>query len=250
MNRDAQYQFNLSITKTVKWLIILTVGIWFFGQIIGEHFLRIPISRYFALYPAKVITEFQVWQLGSYMFLHSLQVSHVVLNMLTLWYFGSELENHWGRKFFLTYYLLTGFGAAVIYCVGCLIYFFINPQSTAMVVPVMGASGSVFGLLLAFGVIFGERTIHFMMVFPMKAKYFVLIIGGIEVASLLTADVNGGDVAYLAHIGGIISGFLTLQGWTYFKRWQWNYRAKKRKNLRLVVDNDQKNNRNDPKYWN
>jgi membrane associated rhomboid family serine protease len=114
----------------------------------------------------------------------------------------------------------------------------------------LGGSGSVFGLLLAFGVIFGERVIHFMMVFPMKAKYFVLIIGGIEVASLLTADVNGGDVAYLAHIGGIASGFITLQGWAYFKRWQWNYRAKKRKNLRLVVDNDQKTNRNDPKYWN
>jgi membrane associated rhomboid family serine protease len=250
LNRDVQYQFRLSITPTVKWLIIISCAIWFFGQIIAEHFLKVPISRYFALYPAKVILDFQIWQLGSYIFLHSLQVTHVVFNMITLWYFGSELENHWGKKFFLSYFLITGIGAAVIYCVGSFIYFMFNPQSSLMVVPVMGASGSVFGLLLAFGVIFGERIIHFLMVFPMKAKYFVLLIGAIEMASLLTADVNGGDVAYLAHLGGILSGFLTLQGWNWVKRWQWNYRAKKRKNLRLVVDNETKNNTNDPKYWN
>jgi membrane associated rhomboid family serine protease len=113
----------------------------------------------------------------------------------------------------------------------------------------MGASGAIFGLLLAYGILFGERIIHVMMVFPMKAKYMVMILGAVEVASLLTADVNGGDVAYLAHLGGLISGYLALLGWTKYQRLQWSQKAKKKHgNLRLVVDNEKEQKA--PKYWN
>ena len=103
--------------------------------------------------------------------------------------------------------------------------------------------------MLAYGILFGERTIYLMGAFPIKAKFFVLIMGAIQVSSLLTADVNGGDVAYLCHIGGLLSGYLILLGWTRIQRLQWNMKGKKRgRNLRLVVDNEK--SEKTPKYWN
>lgn len=247
----SQLQFNVGISPTVKKLIIANVAIWFGLQVILERFAGLPISHYFALRPNDVLFDFQIWQLGSYMFLHTYQVSHIVFNMLMLWFIGTELEQRWGPKFFLSYYIVTGVGAAVIYCLGTWIYFLFKPGTMSMVVPVMGASGAIFGLLLAYGILFGERVISFMMLFPMKAKYFVMILGAIELSSLLTSDVNGGDVAYLAHIGGLISGFLTLKIWASLKRNQWGKKPKKKGGgkLRLVVDNEEESQKT-PKYWN
>ena len=186
------------------------------------------------------------------MFLHTYQVSHIFFNMLMLWFTGTELENRWGRRFFLTYYILSGVGAALIYCLGTWIYFLFHPSTLGLTVPVMGASGAIFGLLLAYGILFGERQILVFGVIPMKAKIFVLILGLMELASLLTSDVNGGDVAYLAHIGGLISGYLILIGWTRLKQSMWMSKTKKKnRNLRLVVDNEKPSKTGDnPKYWN
>lgn len=247
-----QVQMNFSITPTVKWLIIANIAVWLGCQVVLERFMGVGFSRWFALYPAKVLYDFSIWQLVSYMFLHTFQVSHIVFNMLMLWMLGGELEARWGRKFFLSYYLLTGFGAALIYCIGTWIYFLWKPGTHALVVPVMGASGAIFGLLLAYGILFGERTIHAFLIFPMKAKYFVMILGFIELASLLTSDVNGGDVAYLAHLGGLASGYLTLLGWTRLQQVLWARKArKKNRNLRLVVDNEKTPKTGEgPKYWN
>ena len=117
----------------------------------------------------------------------------------------------------------------------------------------MGASGAIFGLLLAYGILFGERTLHFMMLFPMKAKMFILILAGVEIVSLLGSGVTGGEVANLAHLGGFAAGYLTLLGFTKWKRYKWDRKSnKKGRNLRLVVDNDNIENKtgNSPKYWN
>jgi len=256
MSRN-QMQMNFSITPTVKWLIIINVAVWLGCQVILEQYIGpmvggLNFSRWFALYPAKVLYDFSIWQLGTYMFLHTYQVTHIVFNMLMLWFLGAELEARWGRKFFLSYYLITGIGAGFIYCVGTWIYYFYKPGTTALVVPVMGASGAVFGLLLAYGILFGERTIYALGVIPMKAKFFVMIMGFIELASLLTSDVNGGDVAYLAHLGGLASGYLTLIGWTRIQQVMWARKTKKKnRNLRLVVDNDKPSKTGEgPKYWN
>jgi membrane associated rhomboid family serine protease len=249
MNRYNQPQIAWTMAPTVKALIIINVAIWFVGQIILEKFAGLPLSRFFALVPARVLFDYQIWQVFSDMFLHTFSVFHILFNMLLLWFIGTELEQRWGRKGFLAYYLVTGVGAAIIYCLGTLIYSIFVPTTTSLIVPVMGASGAIFGLLLAYGILFGERIIHVMMVFPMKAKYMVMILGAVEVASLLTADVNGGDVAYLAHLGGLISGYLALLGWTKYQRLQWSQKAKKKHgNLRLVVDNEKEQQA--PKYWN
>lgn len=243
---------NFSISPTVKWIVIANVSIWLGFQILLEQYGGVAFSRWFALYPAKVLYDFFLWQPFTYMFLHTYQVTHILFNMLMLWFLGTELENRWGKKFFLSYYVLTGAGAAFFYCVGTWIYFLIKPGTNSLVIPVMGASGAIFGLLLAYGILFGERVIYAMGVFPIKAKFFVMIMGLVEVASLLTSDVNGGDVAYLAHLGGLLSGYLILVGRTRLQQYRWSRKAKRKtRNLRLVVDNDRAPKTGEgPKYWN
>lgn len=248
-----QVQFDFGISKMVKYLIILNVSIWLVFQVILEQYAGLPFSKLFALYPAKFMFDFHLWQAVSYMFLHTYQVSHILFNMLMLWFLGTELEKRWGSRFFLNFYLMTGVGAALIYCAGTYIYFLFKPSTMGLVIPVMGASGAVFGLLLAYGILFGERTIYFMMLFPMKAKYFVMILGAVEVASLLTSNVSGGDVAYLAHLGGLASGYIVLLMQSRLQRLEFSRKAKKKQGrLKLVVDNEKETKKtgDGPKYWN
>lgn len=254
MYRSANSQFSLPLTPMVKKLLILNVGIWFFLQVILEGMFKVPaVSPWLALRPSDVIFNFSVWQIFTYMFLHSTgQIMHILFNMLMLWFFGSELEERWGSKKFLAYYLSCGAGAAVIYIVGVAIYSLITGTQLSLNIPVIGASGAIFGLLLAQAILFGERIVHFFMIFPMKTKYFVLLMGAIQMASMMTTGFAGGEVAYLAHLGGIAAGYLYLLGWSSISKYQKQKKSrKKNSNLRLVVDNrDEKKGSKDPKYWN
>ncbi|MGE5085494.1 MAG: rhomboid family intramembrane serine protease [Bacillota bacterium] len=249
MNRSVSFQ-TAPLTPAVKWLLIINVSVWFVLQVMVEGFLRVPFTPFFALYPGKVLFNFEIWQLVTYMFLHSMQVTHILFNMLMLWFFGAELEQRWGTKFFLTYYFSSGVGAAILYCLGTWGYSLATGSQTGLIVPVVGASGAIFGLLLAQGIIFGERIVYFFMVFPMKTKVFVAVMGIVQLASLMTSGVSGGEVAYLAHLGGLLAGFITLQVKAWFTRQDFKKRAKnKGRNLRLVVDNEKKSEK-PPKYWN
>lgn len=240
-------------TPAVKWLMIVSGTIWFFGQVLLESFLRVPLTSWLALYPQKVIFNFFGWQLFTYMFLHTLQISHILFNMLLLWFIGSELEQRWGSRFFTIYYLICGVGAAILYTLGMAVYAAVSGHQMGLYIPVIGASGAVFGLLLAYGILFGERVIYFFMIFPMKAKYFVLVMGLIEFASMVTASIEGSEVAYLAHLGGLATGYLFLVSYTKWQRRKWNQKSSakhKGRNLKLVVDNDRDNPPDGPKYWN
>lgn len=247
-----QIQMDFSISKTLKWLIGVNLGVWLIFQIIMEGYLNIPFSTFFALIPGKVLFDFNIWQIFTYMVLHTSQPMHVLMNMFMLWALGRELEERWGSRRFLIFYILSGAGAGLIYTLGVFIYFLIKPGTLSLVIPVMGASGAVFGILLAYGILFGERVIYFFGIIPMKAKVMVMIMGFIELSSLLTSNVNGGDVAYLAHLGGLASGYIVLKSWNKIQQYQWNQKAKQRnRNLKLVVDNENKPKSGDgPKYWN
>lgn len=250
MNRSIAFQ-TAPFTPMVKWLLIINVAIWFVFQILIEGFFRIPVTSWLSLVPEKVIVNFQVWEVFTYMFLHSPnQVTHILFNMLMLWFFGGELEQRWGSKFFLTYYLLTGVGAAIIYVFGIWIYALVTGSSTGLIVPVIGASGSIFGLLLANALLFGERIVYFFMIFPMKTKFFVAIMGLIQIVSMMTSSVAGGEVAYLAHLGGLIAGYLVLKIKSTLPPGGFGGKKNKNKgrNLRLVVNNEK--NDKPPKYWN
>lgn len=250
---------TLPVTPMVKKIGIATLAVWVLGQLIGEKMAGLPVMEFFALTPSSLFFEFYVWQVFSYMFLHSYGVFHILFNMLLLWWLGAELEQKWGAKFFLTYYLACGVGAAIIYAVCMAVYALIAGSNPGLTVPVVGASGAIYGLMMAYGMIFGERIIYFMMMFPMKAKHMVLLLAFIQIVSLLSEGGSSG-VAYLAHLGGFVSGFLFLKGMN------WSHKAKRssgvghvkasvtksKTKLRLVVNNkdDSEGVPKDPKYWN
>lgn len=239
----------LPLTKMVKYLIITNVVVWVFFQVILEGYIfpSLDLTLYFGLVPQVIFLKFFVWQFGSYMFLHDTSnVMHLVFNMFTLWWVGSELEQKWGSKRFLSYYLTCGIGAGIIYFIGVLGYYLITGHVTPLQIPVVGASGAIFGLMLAYGILFGERQLLFMFLFPMKAKFFVLILGAIELAMLMTQGIAGGKAANLAHLGGIIVGFIYLTIWANREKRNkgGGGEGRKKSNLKLIVNNDK------PKYWN
>lgn len=254
MNSDPGFARSLPFPPAVKYLVFANVGIWLILQVIIEGLiLKEPVlSGRLSLIPDRVLLGGAVWQLITYAFLHTSGVTHILFNMLMLWFFGAELELRWGRRYFLTYYFACGIGAAVIYVLGVgLAASLFGVGTSSLFIPVQGASGAIFGILLAYGLLFGDRTIHFFMVFPMKARVFVLIMGVVEFASLLSSYERNSGVAYLAHLGGIAAGFAFLKGSGWWQRRQWNRKLmqkSKSQHLKLVVDNDK--SKDDPKYWN
>ncbi len=245
------------ISPWVKKLIMINVGIWFFIQLILEKVvIGSPIITNFLSFTPKLTLEyFFIWQPVTYMFLHSANIFHVLLNMISLWFFGSELEYRWGWRSFLYYYFACGVGAAVIYFIAVILIGLIQGSEPMVYnVPVLGASGAVFGILLAYGILFGDRIIYFFGVFPMKARYFIMLIGGIEVVSLISDGMGGSQVANMAHIGGLVTGYIYLLLWTRWQqnRWRGAKKSKGRRNLRLVVNNTEKkdDSGDGPKYWN
>ena len=233
--------------------MIATVAIWFFGQIILDQLILRNdfLVSTFGLSPAKTIFDFYVWQPITYMFLHSTNPTHVLMNMLMLWWLGGELETRWGSRFFGLYYFVCGIGAGVLYVLGALIYWSITGSLASLMVPVIGASGAVFGLLLAYGMVFGERVVLFMFLFQMKAKYLVAILGMVEVVTIINNGVGGSSVANLAHVSGLIVGFIFLSFWT-------KYQSRRRKGipgkgpggsrLQVVVSNNEER-KGSPTTW-
>jgi membrane associated rhomboid family serine protease len=160
--------------------------------------------QYLALYfPAN--ESFQVWQFITYMFMHA-DLTHIFFNMFALWMFGNVLENVWGPKRFLNYYLITGIGAAAIYILWTLI------KGGPFDAPMLGASGAVFGLLLAFGMMFPNSMIYVFFAIPIKAKYFVIIYGALELVLGVSNNMNS-NIAHFAHLGGMITGYVMFQYW-------------------------------------
>lgn len=158
------------ITPVVKRLAIIMCVVWFGLQIVLDKIMHLNISQIFYLHPYQVIEKFYCWQLVTYMFFHALSPFHLLFNLLMLWFFGAELERHWGSKFFTIYFFVTGIGAAILYCLGVGVYAALTGAQGPLVIPVLGASGALFGLLVAYGIVFSDRVIYFLVMFPMKAK--------------------------------------------------------------------------------
>jgi rhomboid family protein len=162
------------------------------------------ITWTFGLTPVAVIQQFEVWQLATYMFLHA-GLFHILFNMLALWMFGTELERIWGTRYFLKFYFVTGIGAAVLTVLFSLLPFgFAQSLQRASII---GASGAIYGLLLAYALYFPNRTIYYI-VFPIPAKYFVMLAGFIAFYSSLGA---GNGVANATHLFGLLVAYLYLK---------------------------------------
>jgi membrane associated rhomboid family serine protease len=177
--------------------------------------LVLPITtELFGLHPAWIVHarstiapehSLWVWQIATYMFLHG-GIFHIVFNMLALWMFGAELERMWGTRYFLKFYLATGIGAGVL-----TVLFSLLPLGFARQLQyanVIGASGAIYGLLLAYALYFPDRPIYMYFVFPIPAKIFVAIMGGIAFLSSLS---EAGGVANATHLGGLLVGYVFLK---------------------------------------
>jgi membrane associated rhomboid family serine protease len=156
--------------------------------------------------PADVLGSLRLWQPLTYMFLHG-GIFHILFNMLALWMFGVELERMWGSRFFTKYYFVCGVGAALTTMILSFTPFGFADQLYYSLT--IGASGAVYGILLAYALYFPNRPIYLYMVFPIPAKYFVMIIGGISLLSSMGG--SGSGIAHTTHLGGLIAGYLYLK---------------------------------------
>ncbi len=157
------------------------------------------------LRPIFVVRSGWVWQIATYMFLHG-GVFHILFNMLALWMFGTELERIWGTRYFLKFYFVTGIGAGALTVLFSLLPFAFARQ--LFYSNIIGASGAIFGVLLAYGLTFPDRPIYMYFVFPIPAKVFVAIMGAI---ALLSSLGEAGGVASATHLFGLLVGYVFLK---------------------------------------
>lgn len=201
---------NPLLPPVVKALLISN-GVMF----LLELYFAEPLLIWLALWPVHsadagifgtIQPHFQIWQLVTYAFLHG-GVMHLLLNMYALWLFGTRMEQVWGSRAFALYYLVSVVGAGLVQLVVASM-----GSGPGEYYPTIGASGGVFGVLLAFGVTFPDEIL--VLIFPpvaLKAKWFVIIYGAIELWAGVTGTEAG--VAHFAHLGGMLFGFLLLLYW-------------------------------------
>lgn len=189
------------LPPAVKNLLIINL-IFFLATMVLERVYHSYLPATMCLYPLQS-GLFRIWQPFTYMFMHG-GLDHLVFNMFALWMFGYVLENFWGTQRFLIYYVLCGLGAAVV----------------SMLLPgfhvTLGASGAVYGILLAFGMMWPEERIYLYFIMPIKAKWFVI---GYAVLELFEGVFRSSDgIAHFAHLGGMVTGFILIMLWRKKKK--------------------------------
>jgi len=231
--RRVQFGFGGGLTHGIKWLIIANLVVFVIQILVRQPGREVsPFDYWFGLVPYEVIHHLALWQFFTYMFLHDTTfLLHIIFNMFVLWMFGSEIERTWGTRGFLKYYLICGVGAGAFHLL-------FNWGSQGVVI---GASGAIFGVLVAFAVLFPNRIVTFLLFFVlpinMKAKHLVMIFAGINLLAALQSF-KGGEhtmVAHLAHLGGLLVGYLYLKGGYHVGQGLAAYRKRKMQS-RLAAD--------------
>lgn len=228
------------LPEVVKNLLIIN-GLFFLATISLKSY-GIDFTKWFALHQFQS-EDFMPHQLITHFFMHA-NFTHLLFNMFALWMFGKILENVWGAKRFLTYYMITGIGAAFVHLAVCQYEIMnlqsqLNPNDLSILLengggllanfqnythpmmeklnllintPTVGASGAVFGILLAFGMLFPNTLLYIYFAIPIKAKYFVILYGIMELYAGLSNN-PADNVAHFAHLGGMLFGFIILKYW-------------------------------------
>ena len=210
-----------TVTPVNKALLIACGVVWGVQLLLGPLLGVIDLSSYLGLVPVAVVHGW-VWQLATYLFLHSpTMYSHILFNLLMMWMIGGDLERHWGGRKYLTYWIVCGVGAGV--CVT------LAGAFRGVTTPTIGASGAIYGLLLAYGTIFAERRLLFMLLFPIKARTLAWILFGIAFISSLSPQAD--PVSHVAHLGGMVVGWLYLnRAWRIVDLWReivWRVRRRR-----------------------
>jgi membrane associated rhomboid family serine protease len=187
----------------VKWLLLTNTAVFLLTSFLPSA----PVHTLFALTWAGVVHNFYIWQPFTYLFLHG-GIWHLLLNMFTLWMFGVQLEQDWGTRQFLKYYFICGIGAGI-----CILL--VNGAIGAYTIPTIGASGAIMGLLMAFGVLYPNQRVLMDFLFPIKAKYLVLIYVLVELWASFGPNTG---ISSVAHLGGMLVGYGYLKSG---RSWRW-----------------------------
>ena len=195
---EFSYRHSL-FTDAIKILVSVNFGIFLLQSLSGAERMFFEL---FGLVPKLIWSAFMIWQPVTYLFFHG-GIWHVLINMFVLWMFGSELERLWGKQHFLKYYFVTGVGSGIITANFAL-------HSTT---PVVGASGAVFGVLLAYGLTYPNRTVYLYGIIPIKSILFVI---GIGVLAFISSFDSTTQISHITHLAGMAIGYVMLK-----RRWQW-----------------------------
>jgi membrane associated rhomboid family serine protease len=197
-----QIKFGGPITPTIKTLMIINVAVFLFLMVpsITENGAQLVsmLTIVLGMTPSVFWKEYTVWMPFTYLFLHG-GFFHLAMNMMVLWMFGGEVEKVFGAKRFLTYYFFCGVGSGLL----------VAALQSGSGTPTIGASGAIYGLLLAYGMFFPNRIIYVYMVLPVKAKW--LVIGTAVIVLLSALSTPNSAISHIAHLGGFLFGFLFIK---------------------------------------
>jgi len=194
------------VTPVNKGLMLACGGVWIVQFVLDPVFRRmnfspIDLAPWLGLVPVAVVRGW-IWQLATYMFLHDPgSLTHVGFNLLTMWMFGGDLERFWGGRRYLTYWLVCGVGAGVAVTLA--------GAWRGVIIPTVGASGAIYGLIVAYGTLFAERRLLWNFLFPIKARTLAWIFFAIAFVSNIAQPGDG--VSHVAHLGGMVVGWLYLK---------------------------------------
>ena len=228
-SRGYSNQFDrptLTIPPGVKFLLILNAAVFILVELSGQ---RGFFFHTFGLVPNLIWEEMKAWQLLTYLFIHG-GFFHLFFNMFVLWMFGKDLETQWGKNEFLFYYFTCGMGSGL----------FTALFSLNSIIPVVGASGAIYGLLLAYGFTYPNRLVYLYGLFPLKVKYMVIGLGVIAFFASMSAGSSG--VSHITHLSGMIIGFVVMYynfNWKGIKLWYFQKRLQNLKKKQKSKDKEE-----------
>ena len=252
MARDVRFEYRFNwkreFSPAIRWLIVANCAVFAVMEIVnlagGREAIR-WILQWFGLVPVLVVPGLQVWTLATYLFIHD-GFWHLLINMFTLWMFGRDLEPVWGARRFLFFYFLTGIGAgACVLLVNLLPAVWGAPLLSSATRATVGASGAIFGILMACGLLFPDRQVWLIPLPVMiSMRMFVLIWGAIAFFSTLEGPGTG--ISHVAHLGGLLVGYLYIRKGSFFYTARNQLTDWKQRRLRRKFEVYMRERRNEP----
>lgn len=212
--RELDANMNQWFTPAVKWLFYICIVVFLIDAFFGQF---IPFGWWFAASPKTTLFQFKLWQLVTYAFFHA-GVTHLIFNLLSLWFFGMQLEQKWGTERFVKFVIFTAAGAVFLHlCVATALYLNQTGEThySQLDFSIVGLSGVCYAIMLAFAYYWPDTPIYFWGIFPIKAKILVLILGILVLFGTLD---RGGRIAHFTHLGGLLFGFIFVKFQSAFDR--------------------------------
>jgi membrane associated rhomboid family serine protease len=243
--RPIRFDWRRHFTPAIRWLILINCGVFVLlklASLVSGAEVERGVFVWLGLIPYSVVHGLKFWQPVTYLFLHA-GVMHLIINMLTLWMFGCDLERSWGTRRFLSYYFLTGVGAGLcVVLVNVLPELWGHLQTPTVTV---GASGAIYGILMACALLYPDRQVW--LLFPpiaLPMRIFVLLWGAFAFFSSLEGSGNG--ISHIAHLGGLLVGYLYLRRGSFFFHFRNHFTDWRQRRLRRKFEVYMREHRDEP----